>query len=260
MKCANCGTESSGRFCPTCGGSLKAADCPECGAKLVPGARFCTSCGFEVAGTRRRPAAAPAGEAADRGNLPWYIAGAVLLILIIVLVVPMLTGRDSAPARGAAPFTAPGTAPGTPPPLTGTPRQQADQLFNRVMTSRETGDLADAQRFAPMAVQAYEMSEPLDNDGLYHLAAMQIVAGNPAAGRETADRLLASNPNHLLALAIAAEALEAADDHAAARAYHRRFLDAYESEVGRDIPEYIDHVRVLPEYRAAAQAAAGGTT
>jgi hypothetical protein len=199
--------------------------------------------------------AAGAASSFDRGNLPWYIAGAVLLVLIIVLLVPMITGGRDVPARGA--FPAPGTAPGAPPPLAATPRENADQLFNRVMRSREQGDLADARQFAPMAIQAYQMSEPLDDDGLYHLAAVQNVAGDHLAARTTAERILDGNANHLLALAIAAEAAEAAGDTPGARAYHRRFLAAYQSEIGRQLPEYVDHARVLPEYRAAAQAAAG---
>jgi hypothetical protein len=255
MKCPNCGKESTGRFCPACGATMKPTSCRECGGKLVPGARFCTSCGTEaVAGPSRQRDRTPA---TDRGNLPWYIAGAVLLVLIVVLLVPMIYGGDDVPARGAAPFGA-DAAPGMPPPLDGTPREQADRLFNRVMTAREGGNMAEAQQFSPMAVQAYEMSEPLDDDGIYHLAAMRVVAGDTDGARAAAERILSRNPNHLLALAIAAEAMEAAGDAQTAREYHRRFLDAYESEVGRQLPEYLDHARVLPEYRAAALAGTAG--
>jgi hypothetical protein len=252
MKCPNCGRESSGRFCSACGATMKSASCRECGGELVPGARFCTSCGTEVVAGAPRPK--QASPATDRGNLPWYIAGAVLLVLIVVLLVPMIYGGNDVPARGAAPFGA-GGAPGTPPPLDGTPREQADRLFNRVMTAREGGNMAEAQQFAPMAIQAYQMSEPLDDDGLYHLAAMRVVAGDTDGARAAAERILSRNPNHLLALAIAAEAMEVAGDAQAAREYHHRFLNAYESEVGRQLPEYLDHARVLPEYRAVALAA-----
>jgi hypothetical protein len=258
MQCPNCGTESRGKFCHSCGASLQRAACSSCGGQLVPGARFCNSCGTEAGGTPRR-AATPVGT--DRGNLPWYIAGAVLLVLIIVLLLPMLRGDDT-PARGQATFggaTAPGAAPGTPPPLAGSPREQADQLFNRIMREREAGNIAEAQRFTPMAIDAYRMSEPLDDDGLYHLAAVQNVAGNHDEALAVAERILSRNPNHLLALAVAAESREGAGDPAAARAYHRRLLDAYETEVGRQIPEYLDHAGVLPEYRARAQAGAQGS-
>lgn len=231
--------------------------CGECGANLVPGARFCTSCGTEVAASGSAPRRQTAAAGADRGNLPWYIAGAVLLVLIIVLTVPLIRG-DQAPARGTAPFGA-GAAPGTPPPLQGTPREQADRLFNRVMTAREAGNMAEARQFVPMAVQAYAMSEPLDDDGLYHLAAVRVVGGDADGARAAAERILSNNPNHLLALGIAAEAMQTAGDMEAAREYHRRYLAAYETEVGRQLPEYLDHARVLPEYRALAQAATSGS-
>lgn len=250
MKCPSCGTESQGRFCASCGASLRPANCAECGSKLDPGARFCTRCGHEVgAGSpQRRTAGAGTG-----GNLPWYIAGGVLLVLIAVLLYPVVTGGDGVPAPGTAPF---GTAPGGgPPPLEGSPREQADRLFNRIMSAREQGDTTDARFFAPMGIQAYTAAEPLDDDGLYHLATIHLVAGDHAAARATAERILARSPNHLLGLAAAAEAAEADGDRDGARNYHERFVAAYESEIGRGLPEYQDHARILPDYLTTARAA-----
>ncbi|HEX6133961.1 MAG TPA: zinc-ribbon domain-containing protein [Longimicrobiales bacterium] len=247
MKCANCGTESDGRFCPSCGSSLEPGRCPECRANLVPGARFCTQCGAVVR-----------AGAKDRGgnpNLPWYIAGGVLLLLVVILLVPMLMDGDAGTAQ--APF-APAGATGTPPPLTGTPRENADRLFERVMTAHERGDTAEALRFAPMAVQAYDMAAPLDDDGLFHLATIHVVAGNYDAARTTAERILTGSPDHLLGLAVAGEAAELANDAAAARSYYRRFLDAYDSEMARGLPEYQNHARTLPELRQAAERVTGG--
>lgn len=266
MKCPNCGSESSGRFCPSCGATLREAGCAECGAKLPPGARFCNSCGAEVGGAARggrqrggKRAAGSRGRGpvtADNSNLPWYVAGAVLLVLIFVLVVPMVTGGDDVPARGTAPLgTGGAVAPGTPPPLNGTPREQADQLFNRIMTARETGDTTTARFFAPMGIQAYQAAEPLDDDGLYHLAIIHNVAGDYASARQTAERILARSPNHLLGLAAAAEAAEGAGDPAAAREYHSRLVQAYQTEFARGLPEYQDHARILPEYLEKARQA-----
>jgi hypothetical protein len=251
MKCPNCGTESSGKFCSSCGAGLEAATCPECDARLAPGARFCTRCGHEVGGTRsRRPGARPGGRG---NNLPWYIAGGVLLVLVIVLLVPVIRGGDGAPPRGAAPFGA--MEGGGPPPLDGSPREQADRLFNRIMSAREQGDTTDARFFAPMGIQAYQSAEPLDDDGIYHLAAIQIVAGDYSAAIASAERILAGNPNHLLGLAAAAEAAEGSGDAAAARQYYSRFVAAYESEIGRPLPEYQDHARILPDYLTTARSA-----
>jgi hypothetical protein len=255
MQCPSCGAEARGKFCSACGASLRATHCAECGAKLVPGARFCNSCGNRVAGTAGSGGKASPAHRTDRSNLPWYIAGGVLLVVLVVLVASMFRGGET-PLGGASPLDAP-VAPGTPPPLTGTPREMADRLFNRIMEARERGDMATARQFAPMGIQAYEAAEPLDHDGLYHLAIIHVVAGNHEEAVATAERVLSDNPNHLLSLAAAAEALEAAGDSAAARAHHERFLAAYEAEVGRPIQEYMDHARVLPEYREAALRATG---
>lgn len=263
MKCANCGTESNGKFCHSCGASLTARQCSECGADLVAGARFCTRCGAAAGGAAPNP---PGGRQAARGgarsgsagnpNLPWYIAGGVLLLLLLILIVPMFT--DNGDAGPQAPFSGGAVTPGTPPPLTGTPREQADRLFDRIMTAAERGDTAEARRFTPMAIDAYGMAAPLDADGLYHLAVVHVVAGDPDAARETAERLLATRNTHLLGLAVAGEASLAAGDTAAARGYYGRLLEAYEAEVSQQLPEYQAHARSLPEFRATAQRITAG--
>jgi hypothetical protein len=253
MKCANCGTESKGSFCPSCGAQLRASSCPECGADLPAGARFCTRCGTGVGASGAR---ASTRSSSSSPNLPWYIAGAVLLVLILILLVPMLMDRDSGPTTPFAPMGG-ATAPGAPPPLEGTPREQADRLFNRIMTAREQGDTVDARRFTPMAIDAYRMAEPLDNDGLYHLAAVHIVAGDHAAARATADQLLAREPNHLLGLSAAGEAALLAGDTASAREHYQRLLRVYDTESARGLQEYLDHARQLPELRETARQATG---
>jgi hypothetical protein len=240
---------------------MRASSCSGCGASLVAGARFCTSCGAAAGAESGSPARGQRGRAAGRGeekesNLPWYIAGAVLLVLVLFLGLPMVMddANTSVPAPGAATLGG-ATAPGALPPLTGTPREQADRLFNRVMAAREQGNSAEALQFAPMGIQAYQMAEPLDNDGLYHMATLQNTASDFAGARATAERTLQGNPDHLLALAAAAEAATGSGDTDAARQYYERFLAAYQSELARDLPEYLDHARILPEYRQAAIAA-----
>jgi len=153
--------------------------------------------------------------------------------------------------------TAPAVGPtgtGAPGPLTGTPREQADRLFNRIMTAREAGDTAQVNMFMPMALQAYRGIE-LDNDGRYHLAMLETVSGDPAAGLATARRILDNYPDHLLALATAAEAATRLGDPAAARQYWQHYLDVYGKEKGKTLQEYVDHERILPEYEAAARQA-----
>ncbi|HUF49506.1 MAG TPA: hypothetical protein VMN60_01650 [Longimicrobiales bacterium] len=188
----------------------------------------------------------------------------MLMLLIIILVLPSVTGNrngSSAGDVGRAPFADPSATgslgAGTPPPLTGTPREQADRLFDRIMRAQSGGDTATVTFFAPMGVQAYENARPLDNDGLFHLAMIHNAAGSFAAARMAGDQILEHSPDHLLGLAIAAEAALGAGDDAAAREYFGRYIDVYETQIARELPEYLDHAQILPEYLAAARNVTG---
>jgi hypothetical protein len=246
MKCPSCGSEASGAYCAQCGARLQSGRCGGCDRPLRPGARFCSHCG--------EPVAAVAGRGAS--NTLWYVAGGAMVALIAVLLFQLFGGE-----RAASPRTTVGAggtaATGVPGPLEGSIRDQADRLFDRVMRALSRGDADEAMRFMPMALQAYEAAEPLDHDGLFHLGLLQNAAGDHAAARETAGRILAGNPSHILGLATAAEAAEALGDTAAARAHYRRLLEVYDAESARPLPEYQDHAALLPEYRAAAQRGAG---
>lgn len=251
MKCPTCSRESDGRFCPECGTPLQGAECRSCGASLETGARFCNQCGTPASAIV--PLQSGGRRSSDKA---WYLAAAVLLVMIIVILVPMVLDDDGPAApSAAAPFA--NGATGTPPPLSGDMRVNADRLFNRIMEARETGDPADAARFYPMAIQAYQAAEPLDADGLYHLSLIQEAAGDLAAGRATAERILDMAPNHLLALGAAGEASMELGDTAAARGFYTRFLENYEAERANQYPEYIDHARILPAYEQQARAVTG---
>ncbi len=251
MICPSCQTESSGAYCPECGTPLKAT-CPACKGPVVPGARFCTSCGEPL---RRQGS-----------NLPWYITGAALVALIVVLTLPASrsrAGSGAAPVASAMPapevgdMGAPGTggaAEGTPPPLTGSPREQADRLFNHIMQLKESGDSSRAAFFLPMGIQAYQMAEPLDDDGLYHLSLLQNMQGDAAAARATAEKVLAGAPDNILALGAAAEAALAQGQRDAARGYYQHLVDVYAAQRSKDLPEYRDHAQVLPGYEQEAKA------
>ncbi|HEX6560154.1 MAG TPA: hypothetical protein VF021_11845, partial [Longimicrobiales bacterium] len=138
-------------------------------------------------------------------------------------------------------------------PLTGSPREQADRLFNRIMTERENGDTTRAKFFLPMGIQAYEMAGDLDPDGLYHLSLLHAFGGDYKAARTTAERILATQPNHLLGLSAAASAARGAGDNAAARKYAQHFLSVFDAESKSDKEEYRDHARMLPELKTEAQ-------
>ena len=239
MKCPSCGSENeTGKYCGQCGAAMTVS-CAACGAPADPGARYCTACGEPVAASVRE----------GRSRTPLYIAGAALLVTVLVLMLPDDTERAGPPpASGAAPFA--GSGDGI---LSSDMRTNADRLFNRVMTAAEQGNEAEVNQFMPMAIQAYGMVEGLDADGLYHLAILHQTAGQHDEARATAQRVLESNANHILMLGVAAGSAAAAGDSAAAGELYRRLLDAYPSEAGRPISEYVDHNRMLSEYRTAAQ-------
>lgn len=247
MNCSRCGKPADGAFCAHCGAPQAGAPCGGCGQALLPGARFCTACGHAVRATG--------------SNLPWYVAGASLVVLILVLLFPTLQPTPPAvdfqrASGGMAPPAASEAMTGggmQAPPLTGTLREQADRLFNRIMEARAQGDTAQAAFFLPMGLMAYREAGPLDDDGLYHLAVLEDAAGEHAAARATAGRILARSPDHLLGLGIAGESAAALGDRDGAAAYFSRFLDRYDDERQRQLPEYIDHSRVLPAYYQAAE-------
>ena len=257
--CPACGAQASGRFCESCGAALSAA-CRECGNPLPRGAKFCNMCGASASAS-----AAPAA-AARPSVLPWAITGLALLALIAVVVIPRLGGRDEQPAAGQPPFAAaPGEtggqqamgAPAGDPRSVDlssmTPRDATDRLFNRVMTAVSTGDTAQARQFVPMAVMAYQRVDSLNADGRYHLAALQLVAGDYASARAQADTLLAGNPSHLFGLFTAAQAEGGRGNQAGARALYQRFVQSYDREVAKKLPEYEEHSQGLPAMKAEAE-------
>lgn len=224
-----------------------------CAAPLEPGARFCTQCGAA--------ARSPIG-----GNTGWFVAAGVLVVMIGLVWI--ITARDRSGGDAAMVQSAQSTTPSagigdanaaaapgsmSPPPLSGTPREQADRLFNRIMTERESGDTAKARFFLPMGIQAYEQAGDLEPDGLYHLALLQSSAGRSSDAIATAKRILASAPDHILGLGAAAEASENAGDVSAARQYYDHILRVYDTEKKKARAEYIDHAKVLPQYEAAAK-------
>lgn len=242
MNCPVCQAEAQGAYCAACGAPLEGATCRGCQAPLVPGARYCVACG--------RPVRAAAS------NLPWYIAGAALVALVAVVLAVVLRSAQPAPEAGPAIAAAPatdGSSMPAAPPLTGTPREQADRLFNRIMQASAAGDSAEVSFFLPMALAAYRQAGPLDADGLYHLSVLEVAAGDPAAARATAERILEAEPDHLLGLAAAARAARDAGENAAARRYYARLLEVYDVQRQRALPEYGDHAAILPVYQEEAR-------
>ncbi len=199
--------------------------------------------------------ASPTATHSSGNQLAWWMAGALLLGLILVIAYPV-----NGPGRPAEP------APVAAGPVAGaagvdlssmTPREAADRLFNRVMTAVAADDSTEVVSFLPMAIRALELAEPLDTDGKFHLVLLRLTGQFNAEALEGAEEILSEQPNHLLGLAMAGDASLALGDSASARTYYGRWLDAYETETLKDLLEYRDHETMFPEIRAKAEALAG---
>jgi len=218
--------------------------CVSCGASLNAGAQFCHACG--------------APQAAEQKALPLP----VLLIggflgLVVVVVVAYNAGRASVsgPGSSAGPLasTMGGGSGAAPDISTLSPREQADRLFEVVMTAHENGDFARVNQFVPMAIQAYGLLGPLDPDAHYHVGLMSAISGNVAEARARVDSIRAVVPNHLLATMLANTSAQMDGDSAAAAQAVSKFLQDYQAEIASNRVEYQLHDRAIQSFLARAQ-------
>jgi hypothetical protein len=288
MKCPRCQADVEGRFCGFCGSALDERECPECSASVPAGHRFCSSCGSAVedgnrsegqragagggvpAGPARQGPIAPGQEGIpsdpvvapprkpDRRS--WWIAGLAVAGAVAFLAMPYVwTGWADQGNAERMPMGGPTAAPAPPPGGTGvdlssmTPREAADRLFNRVMTALGEGDRAEVESFLPMAIDAYRLVPELDADGHFHLSLLQQAAGDYEAGLATAERVLDTQPDHLLALYAAGEAARELGDRPRAEAHFSHLLQVFDDEAARDLPEYREHAGFLPTMRETAE-------
>ncbi len=260
-RCKQCGARGEGRFCASCGAPLKPLACRKCGTSLEAGTRFCTQCGTATGGGAAAKVgrgaapeprvAAPVSERAR--NSVWWVSGGLLAVVAaVVLVTEFSRAASDAPA---VPSTVVTSTPGAGPPdlASMTPREAADRLFDRVMGALEANDTLQATSFLPMALQAYGLAEPLDEDGLFHRSLLEAAAGELEAALATAEEGLARNPDHLLNLYAAAQAAQAAGQVEAAREHYARMLAAWSTEVVAGRTEYDEHSQLLPVMRDQAE-------
>ena len=266
MKCPSCGAEASGKFCASCGSPLGAKKCRSCGAQVPEGSRFCTGCGKPMARGGGAKGQRPQGHGAGgripedpvpggNANLAWWVAGALLVVVLFSLGYPVLT-RNSGQGAGVAPPGMGGaTGGGGAVDLTTMSlEEQGTILFNRVMGSSSAGDTADVAFFLPKALVIYGELNPTDPDGLYHYALLYQVGGDFEAALAKAQEGLAQIPDYLLLLAVAAEAYLGLGDEAAAREMYTHFLDVFDFEMGQLRPGYEHHQNIFPVYRDEAEA------
>lgn len=138
------------------------------------------------------------------------------------------------------------------------PREAANRLFNRVMTASENGNTAEALKFTPMALQAYDNLGTLDNDARYHVALLHLTAGDIDGARVQIEMLRKSVPNHLLAFMLEHQIAERSGKKDNAARADKAFLAAYDAEIAKGREEYQDHLSSIERFRDAAKAGVAG--
>ena len=230
--------------------------CPKCGHEPPSGASFCNQCGTAIVSGVKASHSDLSVEPTSR--VTWYVAGALILGLILVITYTLY-----GPIRSAISEPSPPSPAGSPIGAssvdlsTMTPRQAADRLFNRVMAAAERGNNTEVVNFLPMAIRAHEMIEGLDADGKFHLVLLNLQASLNKNALISAREILAESPKHLLGLVGAADASLALGDTASARVFYQDWLDAYDSEIVKKLPEYIDHRVILETKEMTARALLG---
>lgn len=131
-------------------------------------------------------------------------------------------------------------------------KERFSRLNDRVMQAMERGDTTFVLNFTPMALGAYSQLDSVSADERYHAAMIHAQIGEFKEALALADTILANHPNHLFGYLVRATVSEFQGDSARARESRARFLAAYDAELKRELPEYIDHKPILEGFRASA--------
>ncbi len=185
------------------------------------------------------PSAAPS-------RVPWIVTGVALIAVIaLVLFQASRSATDAGPADmgQAAPMArgAGGAGGGMPDIASMSPQEQADRLFNRVMTYASQGKSDSAAIFAPMALQVFDMLAPLDAHQRYDVGLIALVAGQLGRAKAEADSILLKNNKDLLGLTLGMRVAESSQNNAAAGDYAKRLLAAESAERKTGREEYNFH-------------------
>lgn len=208
----------------------RAHSCPVCRGFVPSAASYCPQCGSEA-------------RAARDG---WFAASAVFGFAVISLTMVAAWSMAWPDSDGAA---APGPNASAPEGTTTWEgldgRAVADNLFNHVVDAAAAGDSVQLRTFLPLALAAYRDVEPLDPDGLFHLATLQRIGEMPDDAVQSALEILSIDEQHLLGLGTAAVASREAGQSGEARAFYARYTESYDAEIERALPEYIGHSAFL---------------
>jgi hypothetical protein len=132
------------------------------------------------------------------------------------------------------------------------PREAADQFFDRAMRAHGRGDTALATFAARMAVEAYRMLEISNVDTRFHIGLLCEITRDQEAMLAQADSIEIESPGHLFAPLLRGWVYEQRGDSKDIQDVYRRFLNRYPGEVAMARPEYEAHWLLIEGFRDTA--------
>lgn len=183
----------------------------------------------------------------------WWAAGAMMVVLVMILALPIL--RPEEPARPVVGGGAPSAA--TTDISNMSPGEAASRLYDRVMRAASANDTAQVQMFLPMAIDAHEMAKPFSSDEAFHLSSLQRMALRNDEALASAQEALTLDPNHLLLLYTAGEAARAAGQTELATEFANQLLEVWDEEMASGKEEYDLHGGMMDDIRAFAESGGG---
>lgn len=243
--CASCGHPGTGRFCSNCGAPLTSTVCTSCGSPLSPGARFCHRCGAGVGKQAMIPQTS--AQRTSKISLPLVVGGIALVMLLAYLAGGAFSSRPETTRTPLSEADGQGGGPAqqgivrAPDISQLSPEESADRLYKRVMLLDKQGKSDSVLFFAPMAIDAYRMLNPMNIDQRYDLGRVAEVAGDYPLARAQADTILRESPSHLLGLVLAMRIASAEKKPGDKAAYESKLRSAYAAEIARKLPEYERH-------------------
>jgi hypothetical protein len=191
--------------------------------------------------------------AGRRDPLPWAVAAIALVALIAMLAGGRFSGARQTPAAPEQ-QTAASAQPTGPNLSQMTPDEITNRLFDRIMMLHEAGKDDSAKFLAlNMGIPAFEMHDSLTIDLRYHLGRIAEVTGIYDLAKAQADTILREHPNHLLALALAANVARHEGKTALAKSLDKQLIKAETSELALRLEEYEAHKVDLDSALAVAR-------